>query len=92
MLTNADLVAIDASGNNRLAIVDDNGIHGGPINWGMDDNIYFHSIYLGATNFIINSYYALTLTKHTLLSSNNHGFISRILLTLQLLGQMILKI
>ena len=75
-LTNADLITIETSGANPKTILDDDGIHGGPLNWGSDGKIYNHSIYLGITNFTVNAFNTNTDSKETLLSSPSFGYIS----------------
>lgn len=75
-ITNADLVVIDTTGANRATLLHDNGIHGGPLNWGTDGKIYHHSIYLSSTNFTINSLNTKNNNYETLLSSPSNGFIS----------------
>ena len=75
-LTNADLVTIEITGENRTSILDDNGIHGGPLNWGSDGKIYNHSIYIGTTNFTVNAFNTNTNSKEVLLTSPTFGFIS----------------
>lgn len=75
-LTNADLVAIDISGNNRTELINDNGIHGGPLNWGDDGKIYNHSIYIGTSNFTANAFNTNTNQNEVLLESNSAAFIS----------------
>lgn len=74
--TNADLVSIAVGGENRQTLVDDNGVHGGPINWGADGNIYFHSIYLLSTSFIGEVYKPKSKQYETLLKANCCGYIS----------------
>lgn len=76
LITNADIVTIGADGSNRTVLFDDNGIHGGPINWGTDNKIYHHSIYLSSTNFTINSLNTKNNNYETLLSSTSNGYIS----------------
>lgn len=75
-LTDADLVAIDVSGNNRTELINDNGIHGGPLNWGEDGKIYHHSIYIGTSNFTANAFNTITDQNEVLLESNSAAFIS----------------
>lgn len=75
-LTNADIVIIDTIGNNRNAVVNDPGIHGGPVNWGVDGKIYFHSIYLGLTGFHVSAYNTVANTKEILLFSTDSAYIS----------------
>lgn len=36
-LTDANIVTIDTSGNNRIDVVNDNGTHGGNVNWGTNN-------------------------------------------------------
>ncbi|MDO7847392.1 hypothetical protein Q5H92_13565 [Hymenobacter sp. M29] len=76
LLTTADLVTIDASGANRKAVVSDGGVHGGPLNWGTDGRIYFHSIYLLTTGFMADAYDTKTGTYENLLRSNSSAYIS----------------
>ncbi len=75
-LTNADLVSIDVLGNNRTELINDNGIHGGPLHWGEDDKIYNHSIYIGTSNFTVNVFNTLNNTNETILSSSTAAYIS----------------
>jgi Tol biopolymer transport system component len=75
-LTNADLVTIEATGNNRKSILDDGGIHGGPLNWGSNGKIYNHSIYLGTTNFTINAFNSMTNSNEPILTSASFDYIS----------------
>ena len=75
-LTNADLVTIEISGLNRTSVLDDDGIHGGPLNWGSDGKIYNHSIYIGTTNFTVNAFNINTNSKEVLLESSTFGYIS----------------
>ncbi len=75
-LTNADIVVINSDGTNRTTLVNDNGIHGGPINWATDGKIYYHSIYIGSTNFIINASNTVNRSNETLLSSSSYDYIS----------------
>jgi Tol biopolymer transport system component len=75
-ITNADLVTIDTSGANRTAILDDNGVHGGPLNWGTDGKIYHHSIYLFTTNFTVNAFNTNTNLYETFFVSPSYGYIS----------------
>ena len=74
--TNADLVTIEITGENRTSILDDDGIHGGPLNWGSDGRIYNHSIYIGTTNFTVNAFNTNTNNKEVLLTSPTFGYIS----------------
>ncbi len=76
LLTNADLVTIETSGANRTVIKDDGGIHGGPLNWGSDGNIYHHSIYLSITDFLVSRFNPLTSNNQTLLYLTSQAFIS----------------
>ena len=75
-LTNADIVTIEVSGNSRKSVLDDAGIHGGPLNWGSDQKIYNHSIYVGTTNFTVNAFNLNTNINESLLTSASSGFIS----------------
>lgn len=75
-LTNADIVTIDTTGTNRTVVLDDNGVHGGPLNWGADGKIYYHSIYLTAIGFTIKAFNTKTNRSETLLASPAYGFIS----------------
>ena len=75
-LTNADLISIDVLGNNRTELINDNGIHGGPLNWGADDKVYHHSIYIGSSNFTVNAYNTVTGNNEILLNSQSSSFIS----------------
>ena len=75
-LTDANLVTIETSGANPTTILDDTGIHGGPLNWGSNGKIYHHSIYIGSTNFTINAFDAATNIDETLLANPNFGYIS----------------
>ena len=75
-LTNADIVVIDANGSNRTALFDDAGIHGGPLNWGTNNKIYNHSIYIGKTNFTANALNPSTKTNETVLASSSFGYLS----------------
>ena len=70
-LTNADIVTIDTNGNNRIALVDDNGVHGGQLNWGTDGKIYYHSIYLFLTNFTAHDWAGLFSVICLLFSRSN---------------------
>jgi Tol biopolymer transport system component len=75
-ITDADLVTIDTSGNNRTALLNDNGVHGGPLNWGTDGKIYHHSIYLGITDFTVNAYNTTNTNYQTFFASASFGYIS----------------
>jgi hypothetical protein len=75
-LTNADIVTIDTNGNNRMTLVDDNGVHGGQINWGTDGKIYYHSIYLFVTNFTANAFNTNTNAGEPLLNSSNIHYLN----------------
>lgn len=75
-LTNADLVTIDIFGTNRVNILDDQGIHGGPLNWGSDGKIYNHSIYVGTSNFTVDAFNTNTNSREVLLESTDFGYIS----------------
>lgn len=75
-LTTADLVTIDLAGNNRRALVADGGTHGGPLNWGADGRLYFHSLYLLRTDFMADVYDPATGTYQNLLCGNGRGYIS----------------
>ena len=75
-LTNADIVTIDITGTNRTNILDDDGIHGGPLNWGSDEKIYNHSIYFGTTNFTVNAFNTNTNSNEIVLASPSFGYIS----------------
>lgn len=75
-LTNADLVTIEITGANRTSVLDDDGIHGGPLNWGSNDKIYNHSIYIGTTSFTVDAFNTTTNTQETLLASPTFGYIS----------------
>lgn len=75
-LTSADLVRIDFNGENRTDLINDEGIHGGPLNWGEDGKLYHHSIYLGTSNFTADTYNPDSETKEILLESISEGFIS----------------
>ena len=75
-LTNADLITIETSGANRTTLLDDDGIHGGPLNWGSDGKIYNHSIYVGTTNFTVNAFNTNTDSKEIVLASPSFGYIS----------------
>jgi len=75
-ISNADIVTIDTSGANRTSVLDDNGVHGGPLNWGSDGKIYHHSIYLYTTDFTANAFNTHTNTYETFFSSPTHGYIS----------------
>jgi Secretion system C-terminal sorting domain/WD40-like Beta Propeller Repeat len=76
LITNADIISIDTSGNNRTTLLDDAGVHGGPVNWGSDGKIYHHSIYLFITGFTINAYNTITTNYETFCASPAFGFIS----------------
>lgn len=75
-LTNADLVTIDLQGSDRTDLINDNGIHGGPLNWGTDGKIYHHSIYIGSTNFTAVAFNTNTNNREVLLESASSAFIS----------------
>lgn len=75
-LTNADLVIIDTIGTNRTIVLNDAGIHGGPLNWGTDSRIYHHSIYPGTSNFTINAFNINNQTDEAYFSDMNYDFIS----------------
>ena len=75
-LTNADLITIETNGTNRTNVLNDNGIHGGPLNWGNDGKIYNHSIYIGTTGFTVNAFNTTTNSQETLLASPSFDYIS----------------
>lgn len=74
-LIGADIVTIDTSGNNRTTLMDDNGTHGGQLNWGTDNKIYYHSLYLFVTDFMAKAFNTITNTDDTLLASPGNGYI-----------------
>jgi len=75
-ITNADIVTIDTNGANRTSILDDNGVHGGPLQWAADGKIYHHSIYLYTTNFTVNAFNTNTGFYETFFQSASYGYIS----------------
>lgn len=75
-ITDADLVTIDTSGNNRTSILNDAGVHGGPLNWGSNGKIYHHSIYIGTTNFTVNAFNTSTNSYETIFASTSYDYIS----------------
>lgn len=69
-LTDANIVTIDTSGNNRTDVVDDNGTHGGNVNWGTNNKIYYHSIYVSTfTNFMADDYNCNTNSVESIFTS-----------------------
>lgn len=76
LLTNADLITIDADGSNRIAVLDDEGIHGGPVQWASDGKIYHHSIYIGLSDFTVDSYDISTSSYVNILKDIDNGYIS----------------
>ncbi len=75
-ITNADIVTIDTTGANRTAVLDDAGVHGGPVNWGTDGKIYHHSIYIGSTDFTVNAFNTNTSGYETFFASPSYGYLS----------------
>ncbi|MBL7921997.1 MAG: T9SS type A sorting domain-containing protein [Bacteroidia bacterium] len=69
-LDNANIVTIDTSGNNRTDVVDDIGTHGGNVNWGTNNKIYYHSIYVSTfTNFMADAFNCNTNTVESIFTS-----------------------
>ncbi len=69
-LYDANIVTIDTSGNNRTDVVDDNGTHGGNVNWGTNNKIYYHSIYVSTfTNFMADAFNCGTNAVEPIFSS-----------------------
>lgn len=71
-LDDANIVTIDTSGNNRTDVVDDNGTHGGNVNWGTNNKIYYHSIYVSTfTNFMADAFNCNTNAVEPIFSSTS---------------------
>ncbi|MDP1803199.1 MAG: T9SS type A sorting domain-containing protein [Bacteroidota bacterium] len=69
-LTDANIVTIDTSGNNRTDVVNDNGTHGGNVNWGTNNKIYYHSIYVSTfTNFMADAFNCNTNSVESIFTS-----------------------
>ncbi|MBA2612348.1 MAG: T9SS type A sorting domain-containing protein [Bacteroidetes bacterium] len=71
-LTDADIVTIDTSGANRTGVVNDNGTHGGNVNWGTNNKIYYHSIYVSTfTNFMADDFNCGTNSVEAIFNSSS---------------------
>ncbi|MBL7892917.1 MAG: T9SS type A sorting domain-containing protein [Bacteroidia bacterium] len=75
IITNGDIVTISTTGANRTKLVDDNGVHGGVLNWGTDGKIYHDNIYLFVTNWYASRFNTLTKKEEILLSSTNYHYL-----------------
>ncbi len=70
-LYDANIVTIDTSGNSRTDVVDDNGTHGGNVNWGTNNKIYYHSIYVSTfTNFMADDFNCNTNMVESIFNSS----------------------
>lgn len=75
-LTHAALVAMKSNGSAPSTLLSDEGIHGGPLNWGSNGKVYYHSLYLGTSGFSISAIDTEMGTQESLLSDPTHEFIS----------------